>query len=193
MNSEVKERLIDEIEKSLGQKLKGPKDFDFLRSRLFDRTGVLISPTTLMRIWGYIEDDVEPRASTLDTLAFFLGYKSFKDLHQQALDGTVPGSNPVLSRNINVKHDLKIGDEVILTWLPDRICKVRYLGDLKFIVVESYATRLVAGTTFMALSIIQGEPLYLDDVEIDGREPIRYVCGQQTGIRFEIPGNISEI
>lgn len=33
--------------------------------------------------------------------------------------------------------------------------------------------------------IVEGEPLYLDNLRQDGRPPIAYVCGKKTGVWFE--------
>lgn len=52
------------------------RDFDYLSELIFDATGVLLSVSTLKRIW---KNDYEgtPHPSTLDALALYLGYKNW--------------------------------------------------------------------------------------------------------------------
>ena len=70
-------RLCEAVEKTLGLKMRTPKDFDFLREQIFQKLNMLISPTTLKRIWGYLSEGVTPRRYTLDQLARFIGYDDF--------------------------------------------------------------------------------------------------------------------
>ena len=81
MNTTI--QLLTDIETALGKKLQTPKDFDFLRERIYARLHILVSRTTLMRIWGYIAEDVKPRKSTLDVLTQFLGYQDWDEYLQK--------------------------------------------------------------------------------------------------------------
>ena len=46
------EQLRTDIETALKKKLQTPKDFEFLRERIYARLHILVSRTTLMRLWG---------------------------------------------------------------------------------------------------------------------------------------------
>lgn len=179
------ERLKNDIETALGKRMVTPKDFEFLRERIYARLHVYVSRTTLMRIWGYVEEGVEPRKSTMDILSRFLGYKDWSEYQQNALLPKEQQSDPVMSRRISVVEDLHCGDGVRLVWQPDRVCEVEYLGELQFRVIASEKTRLRVGDTFQCSMIVEGEPLYLDNLRQDGRPPIAYVCGKKTGVWFE--------
>ena len=54
---ETYELLRSEVEAALKRKLCTPKDFEFLRERIYARLHVLVSRTTLMRLWGYVDED----------------------------------------------------------------------------------------------------------------------------------------
>ena len=43
------------------------------------KTGVLLSPTTLKRVWGRVNYESSPSISTLNTLAQFAGYNNWRD------------------------------------------------------------------------------------------------------------------
>lgn len=179
------ERLKNDIETALGKRMVTPKDFEFLRERIYARLHVYVSRTTLMRIWGYVEEGVEPRKSTMDILSRFLGYKDWNEYQQNALLPKEQQSDPVMSRRISVVEDLHCGDGVRLVWQPDRVCEVEYMGNLQFRVIASEKTRLRVGDTFQCSMIVEGEPLYLDNLRQNGRPPVAYVCGKKTGVWFE--------
>lgn len=177
--------LRKEIEDALHQQLKTPKDFKFLRERIYARLHVLISRTTLMRIWGYVDEGVEPRKGTLDILVRFLGYQGWEEYCQNAQLPKEQQSSPVLNRRLSVAQTLTRGDRLRLNWQPDRVCDVEYMGELNFRVVASENTRLHEGDTFQCSLIIEGEPLYLDNLRQGNRPPIAYVCGKKAGVNFE--------
>lgn len=49
------EKLQKDIEKALSHTMQTPRDFDYLSKRIYARLHVMISPTTLKRIWGISE------------------------------------------------------------------------------------------------------------------------------------------
>lgn len=182
-------QLLTDIESALGRKLQTPKDFNFLRERIYARQHILISRTTLMRIWGYVAEEVKPRKSTLDVLTQFLGYQDWDEYQHNSLLPKEQQSNPVLNRRLSVEKVLNVGDRLRLTWHPDRTCDIKYMGELRFRVTDSVNTRLHEGDTFECSLIIEGEPLYLDNVKqkVDGkiRPAVAYVCGKQSGVMYE--------
>ncbi|MCI6070028.1 MAG: hypothetical protein MR710_07720 [Bacteroidales bacterium] len=179
-------QLCKEIEAALNQKIKTPKDFIFLRETIYSRLHVLVSRTTLMRIWGYLSEDVTPRVGTLSILAQFLGYRNWEDYCRNAVAPKEQQSNPVLNRRLSVTSALDPGDCIRLTWQPDRVCDVEYLGNLMFRVIASQNTRLHEGDTFQCSLIIEGEPLYIDNLIQDNALAIAYVCGKKSGVRYEL-------
>lgn len=181
----MNKKLCSDIEKALGKEMRTPKDFDFLRERIFARLNVWVSTTTLKRIWGYLKDDVQTRHSTLDILACFLGFHSYENYTNSSAENVVQESSPIMSRRLCVSEELKEGDKLLITWLPNRTCELLYCGNLKFEVISSEHTRLKPGNTFRCGLFIEGEPLYLDELIQENYPPIAYVCGKKSGIRFE--------
>ena len=182
-------QLRTDIETALKKKLQTPKDFEYLRERIYARLHTLVSRTTLMRLWGYVDEEVTPRKGTLDILSKFLGYKDWESFQENTMLPKEQQSSPVMSRKLSVNTDLCIGEKLRLTWQPDRVCDVEYLGELSFRVIASENTRIQPGDTFQCSLIVEGEPLYLDNLRKgDGStsaETIAYVCGKKTGVNFE--------
>ncbi|NER13589.1 hypothetical protein GWK08_09085 [Leptobacterium flavescens] len=55
-----------------------------LSERIQEETHVLLSPTTLKRVWGRVNYKSAPSISTLNTLAGFAGYRNWRDFKNQA-------------------------------------------------------------------------------------------------------------
>lgn len=187
MGEEVRLKLVaklrEEIEKSIGRKILTPRDFAYLRDCLYERTHILLSTSTLKRVWGYMKGG-EPRDNTLSELARFIGYASFHDF--SAASEGVDSSGLVGKRHFRVRDMLNSGDVLTLYWQPGRRCVARYLGNERFCITDSEQTRLLPGDTFRCSLVIEGEPLYLDDLHRDGISATAYVCGKRDGIRYEI-------
>ncbi|MDE6794796.1 MAG: hypothetical protein K2J63_05770, partial [Muribaculaceae bacterium] len=64
---QIKE-LCKRVEEVAGIQAVKSKDFEHLVVRIYERTGTLLSPTTLKRIWGYLKEPTVTRRSTLDLL-----------------------------------------------------------------------------------------------------------------------------
>lgn len=161
-----------------------PKEFETLSEAIYGRTGFLLSPTTLKRLWGYLDEPVKPRRSTLDVLARFCGWPDYAHF----LSGNTPDieSGNVGSRYIRAGENITPGTLVRLFWNPSRVCDIEYLGAFDWKVVKSEGTRLRPGDRFSCRLIVAGEPLYLDNLVKDGNRAGVYVCGRKTGIDFKI-------
>ena len=177
--------ICHDIEQMMGRPIRSPKDFDLLRDNIYNRLRVNISSHTLKRLWGYLDSPSEPRQGTLDVLARFIGYSDYEAYVAAVSADGGEASSPGISRHINVQQMLSENDELLLSWAPNRQCRVRYLGSLQFQVVESVNTRLRPGDYFQCGLIIEGEPLYLSNLLQPGRLAANYVCGKRGGIRFE--------
>jgi hypothetical protein len=59
------------------------EDFDDLSERIFQKTGVRLSVSTLKRIWGKVKYDHSPTTATLNALVRFAGFPSWRDFQQQ--------------------------------------------------------------------------------------------------------------
>lgn len=193
MDKETQQQNVESLKKALEAaaeiRFDTPKQFEKLRQFIFNRTGDYISRTTLMRIWGYVDEPLNTRVSTFSLLARTVGYKDWEDFinrRDSASNDTISSSYK-FGRSINVISDLTPGQTIILYWDPGRECKVRYLGEMRFEVIESRNTRLLPGDTFYCNLIIPGHPLHLSGVKRDKLKPAPYICGlRRGGIQYEI-------
>ena len=168
------ETLKEDVEKAVDKRLCTPKDFELLREKIYEQQRVVIGLSTLMRLWNYVEGNVKPRKNTLDILAQFLGYKDFADYSHITLPEDSSDSNAIMAQGISVSEQLTQGDRLELTWRPDRVCVIEYMGNNFFRIIAAEKTHLHVGDTFSCESIIEGEPLYLDNLHHDEMPPMRY-------------------
>lgn len=184
IKGELIKELCGRVEETAGIKPVKSKDFENLVMSVYDRTGTLLSPTTLKRIWGYLNEPTVTRSSTLDILARFCGWINYEAF----CSGCVPEieSGYVGVKVLNVLRDLEKGDVLTLRWHPARICEIIYQGYGQWVVGRSQGTRLVEGDTFRCTMLMSGEPLYLEDVVHKGVPSGIYVCGRRNGVRFSV-------
>ena len=102
-SSEHLRQLVQQIEAQLGWGEGSTwtnKDFQELSERIFAHTRQQLSVTTLKRVWGRAERVANPSGATLDILAEFAGYGSWRAFRQQQ-SPTLPqnGSPPATPRS----------------------------------------------------------------------------------------------
>lgn len=176
----MKNEICNEIERVAGREMKTPRDFDWLAELVLERTHERISASTLKRMWGYLDNEIQPRAFTMDVLARFVGYA---DYNAFTLRSGEAESNAVLSHRLTA-DEIYEGQRVTLTWQPDRRCVIECTGKGEFEVVEAENTKLSVGDTFTCHLFIEREPLFIDNLVHNGGEPTAYVAGRNNGIVF---------
>ena len=99
-------------------------------------------------------------------------------------------SDEVLSPHVKTK-DLQVGDHIKVSWMPDRRCTFRYLGEEQFIVEEAENSKLKVGNTFYCSLFILGEPLYLTGLVQGKNPPVDFVVGNRDGVCELLPFSAS--
>jgi hypothetical protein len=96
MSPEI-QNLLDIIERRLDwgnpDQWQG-RDFDKLNEQILEQTGVSLSPSTLKRIWGRAQYSHIPSGVTLDALARFAGYDSFRAFQRTGVVPTAAKTSP---------------------------------------------------------------------------------------------------
>ncbi|GAB3920623.1 hypothetical protein [Larkinella terrae] len=120
------------------------QDFETLSERIFAETNVTLSVSTLKRIWGKVRYDSAPTATTLNTLAQFVGFENWREfrkqpvlVHPEPLQSLPPQPVPApVSRPSNSRWPWVIGALVLLgligIWaFQNRVKPLKY-GELTF-------------------------------------------------------------
>lgn len=174
-----------DIEHEVKRKIRTPYDFEFLAGVIWERLHENISPTTLKRLWGYIDGADTTRRTTLCLLAQFLGFADWEAYQASLATRTDIESDAFEGEGIHI-DDLQKGDRVEVTWLPNRRCVFRYEGEAHFIVEKAANAKLHAGDTFDTTCFLVGKPMYLDNLQRDEvpstKESVSYVAGSKNGL-----------
>lgn len=177
--------LKKQTEQIFGQHIATPKDFSQLADKIFDRIHVQVSPTTLKRIWGYLDEPVAPRVSTLNILAQFIGYSNWDSFCGCIKKGIIDAQSNFIINKMVSTETIPLYTHIRLTWAPERLCEIVYEGNFRFSVVRSENAKLQAGDTFECKFFIEKEPLYLYNIVHQGQKIPAYVAGKREGVYFE--------
>ena len=178
------ELLKQKVGQKAGFSPETSRDFNDLSQLIQEATGEYLSPTTLKRIWGYLENEqVQTRRHTHDVLARYVGftnYRAFIDTieKEQGVQSMILANNKVTS------DDLSIGQQLRITWLPDRRIVVEHLGEGHFTVLEAENAKLTVGDTFTCHLMLQNEPLYIDNVSHQDTTYPAYIAGKIDGVKI---------
>lgn len=174
-----------DIEREVKRKIRTPYDFEFLAGVIWERLHENISPTTLKRLWGYIDGADTTRRTTLCLLAQFLGFADWEAYQASLAIRTDVESAAFEGEGVHI-DDLQKGDSVEVTWLPNRRCVFRYEGEAHFVVEEAANAKLQVGDTFDTTCFLIGKPMYLDNVQSYNvqiiKEGFSYIAGSKNGL-----------
>ena len=73
----LNDTIIDDIKRKSGLMFDKAVDFGLLSSYIYKDTGRTIGVTTLKRLFNYINDERKTSEYTLNTIALYMGYKSW--------------------------------------------------------------------------------------------------------------------
>lgn len=184
--------LLQIVEKRFGRPVSVPKDFELMSEAIVAAVNSPISGSTLKRLWGYDAYEGSPSPSTLDTLALYAGFKSFKD-YCVSLRNNPDFVSGFMHSTCVEAASLAPGTLVRLAWNPDRLVEVKYLGNNLFRVESSVNASLQVGDEFENVAFIKGYPMFLPHIVRNGEQTPMYIAGIQDGLtRVELlPGSRS--
>jgi len=175
-------QLRKDVEARLGMRPATPADFETLIAQIWLQLHENIALSTLERLWGYVEGANNTRRSTLNILSRYVGSRDWDDYTARLLAEEHDSSNPFIADGIHTQ-DLQPGQQIAVTWLPNRKCVFRYLGDMRFEVVESSNSKLNVGDTFITTFFLIVQPLYIDHLVLTGYSTVSYVAGNNGGLQ----------
>lgn len=171
--------IIQLLKKKSGNDLRQPSDCEFLSLDIESKTGVHIGATTLKRLIGFAQDERTPHASTLDALARYLGYAHWEELSQ--IDDN--GNSDFETSDEEIRSaDLHPGDCVEITYMPDRIVRMQYLGNQHYRITESQNSKLLIDDEVEILNFVLHHPLLVLNVWRDGELLGQFTAGRVSGL-----------
>lgn len=174
--------LLRQVEEKFGRRLSTTTDFELLSFVVEREINEMISASTLKRLWGYVSYSSTPRIATMDTLCRYLGQKDFKEFCKKLKDSGAIVSTFFTSKTIEASS-LKASDRVLLGWAPNRLVRLKYLGDCCFEVESAENAKMQVGDRFEASEFILGVPLFISTIHrTDGSATPPYVAAKAEGL-----------
>ena len=173
--------IIAMIKKKSGLDFSNAKDFEVLSESFpaSDRLGI----NTLKRLMGYTKTSIEPRKTTLDAIAHYLGHTSW-----EFLMGLQPSDSDWTEKAVSA-DEIREGASVEVQWLPDREITLLCIGENRFRVTESRNGRLLVGDEVTirhfrldypleVAHIVRNRTVMCDDKGLE----LNYIAGKKNGI-----------
>lgn len=175
--------VTDLLKQKSNRNFRQPADCEYLALDVESVTGEHIGVNTLKRLLGFIDDERNPRISTLDVIARYLGFENWDvlSIHDDRSNSSFDSSN----EEIRV-GSLSVGQCIQISYLPDRKIEIQYTGANRFCVLNSVNSKLQAGDQIILTHIVQGYPLLVSEVIRDGEPLGSFTAGKAQGIRFKI-------
>ena len=167
------------LKEKSGNELRLPSDCEFLSLDIESKTGVRIGATTLKRLLGFAQDERIPHTSTLDAIARYLGYAHWEELSQIEDKGN---SDFDATEEEIRSADLQPGAYVEITYLPDRMVRMQYLGNQHYRIAESQNSKLQVGDEVEILNFVLHHPLLVLNVWRDGKSLGQFTAGRVSGL-----------
>lgn len=176
--------IKDLLAKHCNHNIAKAGDCAILALDIESKTGQHMGVNTLKRLLGFINDEREPRTTTLNIIAQYLGYDNWESL--ELLDNEAGNSN--FNETLTEIHttQLKHGARIKITYLPNRKLVIKHLGDNSFVVLESENSKLHVGDMLRIDHIVRGFPLLVSKVVRNNTSMGTFTAGKQQGINFEM-------
>lgn len=167
------------LEKKVDKTIRRTADCEILALDIESVTGEHVGANTVKRLLGFKSDEREPRQSTLDIFARYLGYKDWNEL--AAVDSK-SNSDFGESPESLIAESIAVGKHVTFTYLPDRKSTILKLHDNVFRVTESENGKLHVGDEVSVSSLMLGYPLLISSVLRDGQDLGSLLLGKVSGL-----------
>lgn len=177
------QKIITLLQQKCGHDLHSPTDIQRLALDIESTTDEHIGVNTLKRLLGSIDDERSPRTSTLDVIARYLGYGDWATLSN--LDTGSNSSFTTTDGELRVA-DLTLGQQVLVTYLPNRRIVMEYLGDNRFRVLQRENSKLQVDDILTVTHLIRNYPMLATEVTRGESNLGSFTAGKAKGIDFQL-------
>lgn len=176
LNDKIRQKILEKF----NAPIKYPQQCEALAMAIQEATGQTLGTTTLKRMLGFVSGAANPRPSSLDIIAQYLGYPDYNLLTKElGSDYDISDFRAVESID---SADLEIGEQIQITYHPNRVLVLTYIGENKYVVNESRGSKLLKGDKLIIAGFYVGFELLVSDVERGGQHLGSYQAAKQGGL-----------
>ena len=178
-DNEILKRIRDKV----GLEMNYASDFDVLVEDIQRVTKQHLGKNTLRRIFNFnMTNNVVPRESTMDVIARYLGYSDYKYMLKEL--GPVADISVFAPVDSLDSSDVKPGTQVQITYDPNRIAILSYMGENKWLVNEIEGSHNIKKGDILTISqMAVGFQLIVSSVLRDGVDLGSYLAAQERGLK----------
>ena len=175
---------LQKLSEKIGEDVTTPAGASVLCLDIKSKMKEDLGLNTVKRLVGVLPSDSEPRKTTLNIIANYLGYPSWDLLQEDtAIEGSDFGKKDIFIE----MSGLDKGAEVEVCWKPDRRILIRHEGNGKYAVVTSENSKLRPGDLLFLSQLAMGFPFIADKVFRADKSLGCYRAADGAGItRFDI-------
>ena len=175
--------ITELLSEKSGHEIRRSRDCELLSLDIESATGEHIGGNTRKRLLGFIADERGPRLSSLDVIARYLGFTDWDALR---LVDEGSSNSAFDDRDEYLACYMEKGQQVIITYPPNRRLTIENQGDNHFLVTESENSKLQVGDLLTLTHIVRDYPLLVAEVIRDGQSLGAFTAGKSQGIDFEL-------
>ncbi|MCM1491283.1 MAG: hypothetical protein NC095_10745 [Muribaculum sp.] len=184
MNTE--KALIDLIRitnKNLGFEPRTPSEFNQVSLTVKKKTGHTISLSSIKRLWGYVNYNSSPSQNILNILSRFNDFDDWDDYLRRYGSQGIDESSHFLNENMIESDSLNQGDILSIKWDKDKSCKILYIGNHRFKVLESSNIKLLPDDEFLMHSVTVGLPFFAAEIHRGSELITGYIGARTSGVK----------
>lgn len=174
--------ILRRVREKVGLDMTRSADFDVLSQAIKDNTNENLGINTLKRLFGFKTDKVVPRLSTMDIIAQYLGSDNYESLIKElGEDADISIFTPIDCLEV---QDLERGTQVRVSYDPNRVFFLTYIGDFTFIVNEVEGSRNIhKGDLLTITQLAVGHRFVVSHVNRDGEDLGAYESAKFKGLK----------
>lgn len=168
------------LSKKSGLRLDDGAHLNLLIEKIAEQEHEIIGLNTMKRLMGQIKDEREPRLSTLNIIAHYLGFPNW-----EVMEEATRRYNSKFTSDDGSLASFAVpeGSLVEYTYLPDRKVTLRHRTASTYEVVHNENSQLHEGDIVEVSVFMLHFPLIVSDVVRDGQSLGSYIAGKWTGLK----------
>lgn len=174
--------LIALTNETLGFVPSTPSEFDEASLKIEKAIKMKFSPSSLKRLWGYVDYNNEPAKSTLNKLARYNGFLDYQSFIT-SLSADNADDSGFLEDSLISTDRVATGDRLALAWNDGKECLMLCIAPRRFRIEASKNIKLQEGDTLTLHIIGIGHPLYATDIVRGGEHISAYHGAKKGGLR----------
>lgn len=174
--------LIALTNENLGFVPSTPSEFDEASLKIKKVIKMSFSPSSLKRLWGYVDYTNEPAKSTLNKLARYNGFPDYQTFIASLSADTADDSG-FLEDSLISTDRIAAGDRLALAWNDGKECLMLCIAPRRFRIEASKNIKLQEGDTLTLHIIGIGHPVYATDIVRCGEHISAYHGAKKGGLR----------